>query len=79
MNKYQLPLVDPRDGIVLQTELDDQCDKLAIDSRRYCQLSSQTTIQFITLRTSTFVELSSTKVDVRRVISLSWIVVGELS
>jgi len=26
--KYQLSLIDPRDKIVLQTELDDLCDKL---------------------------------------------------
>jgi len=27
-DKYQLSLIDPRDKIVLQTELDDLCDKL---------------------------------------------------
>jgi len=30
-NKYQLSLIDPRDGIVLWTELDDYYDKLAVD------------------------------------------------
>jgi len=28
LNKYQLSLIDPRDKIVLQTALDDLCDKL---------------------------------------------------
>jgi len=33
-NKYQLSLIlDPRDRIVLQTELDDYCDKI-VDERR---------------------------------------------
>ena len=32
-DKYQLLLIDPRDGIILQTELDDYCDKL-VDERR---------------------------------------------
>ena len=27
LNKYQLSLMDSRDGIVLRTELDDYCDK----------------------------------------------------
>ena len=27
-NKYQLSQINPRDGTVLQTELDDHCDKL---------------------------------------------------
>ena len=31
--------MNPRDGIVLQTERDDQCDKLAVDRSRYCELS----------------------------------------
>jgi len=31
--KYQLPLINPHDGILLQTELDDHCDKLAVDNR----------------------------------------------
>ena len=30
--------MDPRDDIVLQTAGRDQCDKLAVDRRRYCQL-----------------------------------------
>jgi len=30
---YQLLQIDPRDGIVLWTEVDDQCDKLAVDRR----------------------------------------------
>jgi len=29
-NKYQLSQMNPRDGIVLYTEVDDQCDKLAV-------------------------------------------------
>jgi len=40
-NKYQLSLIDPRDEIVLETELDDHCDKLqrsSVGARRYCQL-----------------------------------------
>ena len=36
--KYHLSIMNPRDGIVLQTELDDHCDKLAVDRRKYCQL-----------------------------------------
>ena len=42
VNKYQLSLTDPRDKIVLQTELDDQCDNLewsSVGARKYCQLS----------------------------------------
>ena len=38
-NKYQLSQMDPRDGIVPQTELDDHGDKLAVDRCKYCQLS----------------------------------------
>jgi len=30
---YQLSLIDPRDGIVQKTALDDQCDKLAVERR----------------------------------------------
>jgi len=33
-------------GIMLQTELDDHCDKLAVDRHRYFQLSWPTTFQF---------------------------------
>ena len=44
MYKYQLSLMDPRDGIVLQTELCDHCDKLAVDRRTRRQvLSTQLT------------------------------------
>ena len=60
-NKYQLLLIDPRDGILLQTELDDHCDKLqrsSVGARRCCQLSWPTSVQFITLWASTFLELS---------------------
>ena len=32
-DKYQLSVIDPRDGIMLQTELDDHRDKLAVDGR----------------------------------------------
>ena len=56
--KYQLSLIDPCDKIVLQTELDDLCDKLVVERRRYYRLSWPTTVQFITLWTSTFLELS---------------------
>jgi len=28
--------INPRGGIVLQTEVDDQCDKIAVDRRKYC-------------------------------------------
>jgi len=35
-DKYRLSLMDPRDDIVLWTELDDHCDRPAVD-RRYCQ------------------------------------------
>ena len=41
LNKYRLSLVDPRDRIVLWTELDDLCDKLqrsTVGARRHCQL-----------------------------------------
>ena len=31
--------MNPRDGIALYTEADDQCDKLAVDRRKYCQLT----------------------------------------
>ena len=59
-NKYQLSLIDPRDGIVLKTELDDHCDKLAVDRRSSEVLSAgwQKTVQFITRWASIFVELS---------------------
>jgi len=30
--------MNPRDGIVLKTEVDDQCDKLTVDRRRHFQL-----------------------------------------
>jgi len=33
---------------MLYTELDTECDKLAINRCKYCQLSSLTTVQFIT-------------------------------
>ena len=41
-NKYQLSLIDPRDcrSIVLSIELDDHCDKLAVDSRSSEALST---------------------------------------
>ena len=39
MDKYQLSQMNPCDGIVLQTAMEDQCDKLAVDHRMYCQLS----------------------------------------
>ena len=38
-NKYRLSQMDPRDGIVLQTELGDNCDELAVDRYTYCHLS----------------------------------------
>jgi len=38
--KYQLSQMNPRDGIVLWTEVDYRCEKLAVDRRRYCQLIS---------------------------------------
>ena len=41
-DKYQLSLIDPRDKIVLYTELDDLPDKLQwsrVGVRRYYQLS----------------------------------------
>jgi len=37
--------MNPRDSIVLYTDVDDQRDKLAVDSRKYCQLSDS--IKFI--------------------------------
>jgi len=43
-NEYQLSRMDPRDGIVLQAEVDDRCDKLAVDRRRYCQLRRPPTV-----------------------------------
>ena len=33
-NRYQLLQMNPRDAIVLWTEADDQCDKLAVDTCR---------------------------------------------
>jgi len=41
--------MSPRDDIVLRAVVGDQCNKLAVDHRRYCQLSWQTTGHFITL------------------------------
>ena len=41
-NKYRLSLIDPGDKIVLQTQLDDLCDKLqwsSVGVRRYYQVS----------------------------------------
>ena len=38
-DRYNLSHINMRDGIVLQTEVDDQCDKLAIDRCKYCQVS----------------------------------------
>ena len=32
-HKYQLSLIDPRDGIVLYTELNDRCDERVVDCR----------------------------------------------
>jgi len=32
-NRCQLSQMDPRDGIVLLTKVDDQCDKLAVERR----------------------------------------------
>ena len=34
---------------MLKTVLDDHCDKLAVERRKYCQLSWPTTVQFTTL------------------------------
>ena len=51
-HKNQLSQINPRDSIVLNPS-----DKLVVDSRTYCQLSSPTTVQFAR-RQSTFVELS---------------------
>ena len=42
----------------LFAQLDDQCDKIAVDHLRYCQRSWPTTVQFISVWASTFVELS---------------------
>ena len=33
-----LSQMNAHDGIVLQTDVDDQCDKPSVDLRRYCQL-----------------------------------------
>ena len=49
---YQLSLTDPRDKIMLYTELDNLCNKLrwlSVGAGRYCQLSLPTTVKFITL------------------------------
>jgi len=46
-----------RDGIVLQTEVGDQCDKLAVDRRKYYQLNWPTTVH-LSCQASTFIELS---------------------
>ena len=43
----------------IRYEVDDQCDKLTVDSRKCCQLSRPPTVQFITMWTFTScVELS---------------------
>jgi len=42
--KYLLSQMNPRDGIVPRTEVDDRRDKAAVDRRRYCQ---HVTVQFI--------------------------------
>jgi len=60
-NKCQLSQIDPRCKIVRRIELDNRCDKLqrsSVGARRHCQLSRPRTVQFITLRASTFLELS---------------------
>ena len=39
VDKYQLSLIDPRDAVVLRTELDDHCDKLqrsSVGARTRC-------------------------------------------
>jgi len=46
-----------RDGIVLQTEVGDQCDKLAVDRHKYYQLNWPTTVH-LSCQASTFIELS---------------------
>jgi len=46
INKYQLSLNDPRDGIVLRTDLDDHCDKLQRSSVG-AQRCWPTTVQII--------------------------------
>ena len=51
--KYHLSWIVSHDGIVLQMELYDYCDKLSVNCRSYCQLSWPTTVQFITLSAST--------------------------
>ena len=60
-DRYQLSLIDPRDKIVLQTELDDLCDKLqrsSVGVLNYYRLCWPTTPQFSTLWSSTLLELS---------------------
>jgi len=37
-NKYQQSLMNPRYGIVLWTELDVHCDKLAVDKSTFVEL-----------------------------------------
>jgi len=34
-DKYRLSQMNPHAGMVLQTDVDDQCDKLTVDRRRY--------------------------------------------
>ena len=67
-----------RYGIVPQTGLHDHCDKLAVrgprstvGARRYCQLSWPTTVHFMTLRASTFVELNWLHFDDRSIVAKS--------
>ena len=42
-NSDKLSLIDQRDGIVLWTEFDDHCDKLAVDCRISDVLSTRLT------------------------------------
>jgi len=51
LRTYQLSPTNPRDGIALR-------DKLPVDRGMYRQLSWPTSVQFITLQASTFVQLS---------------------
>jgi len=44
--------------IVLQTDVDDERNEQAVDSRKYCQRSSTDDDRQFTTRASTFVELS---------------------
>ena len=55
-----------RDEIVMQRAVVDQCDKLAVDRRRYGQLSWPTTSRFIAVSVQLCRNKLTTRCDDRR-------------